>query len=78
MTHGQAPERAQEAGSEQEPSGAWPEGSLMRLVVALALRTNTMPSWWLAEPDGVLDTALELLREQDEATAEAMRGRGSR
>lgn len=51
----------------------WPEGSIMRLVVSLALRTSTMPSWWLDEPDGVLDTALELLRAQDEATEAAIR-----
>lgn len=68
MTEGQAPDEA-----EPDPSGAWPEGSIMRRVVALALRTGTMPSWWLNEPDGVMETALELIREQDEATEEAMR-----
>lgn len=60
---------------EDETSGAFPEGSLMRNVVALALRTRTMPSWWLAEPDGVMETALELLAAQDAADREAMRGR---
>jgi len=67
VTDGQGNEAA-------EPGDTWPEGSIMRLVVALALRTGTMPSWWLNEPDGVLDTALELVRAQDEATEAAMRG----
>ena len=69
MSDGQGDDEAAAA----ELGDVWPEGSIMRLVVALALRTGTMPSWWLDEPDGVLDTALELLRAQDEAAEAAMR-----
>lgn len=34
--------------------------------MALALRTHTLPSQWLAEDDMTIATALELLHEEDE------------
>lgn len=40
--------------------------------MSLAIATNTMPSWWLAEPDEAIVTALALLEQQ----AEEMRRRG--
>lgn len=36
-------------------------------MIALALSTHTMPSWWLDEDDRTIATAWELLDEQRDA-----------
>jgi hypothetical protein len=39
---------------------------MSRTVVALMVRTGIPFSAWINEPDGVIDTALELLNEQSD------------
>ncbi len=38
---------------------------MTRNVIALALRSGISPGAWLAEPDGYIETALDLYAEQD-------------
>ena len=39
----------------------------------LALRTGIAPSVWAAEPDGIIETAVELLADEDAERAAAAR-----
>lgn len=51
-------------------AGPYPDGSLNRLLVALAIRTGIPPSVWADEGEAVIITALHLLDEAADDTAE--------
>lgn len=50
-------------GAELHTGPPYPAGSRSRLIVELAIATNTAPAAWRDEPDEVLATALDVMEQ---------------